>query len=503
MDGRSDALTQLVPGMILPFAGDRMTMVDAELAEAFRPGDAIVVSQRDGQILHIRADVRQLVAQVIGEAAEAFLKLRKASRAHLELFFDGFADRLERDDVWADIAGANTLDVAQALNEGRDVTRLAFGPGVRGHMVAGLRAWATLVRQPEATLDAADHQTWSVEAHRSALGVIGFVFEGRPNVLVDACGVLVRGNSAVLRIGSDATGTAVAILQSALRPALTAAGLPSAAVTLVPPFGREAAWAMCGDARLALAVIRGSGPAVRLLGDLATQSGIPVSLHGAGGAWLVADSSASRERFAGVIEASLDRKVCNTLNTCCIVRSRVHDLVPALVQSLQAASRRLGTSGRLHVLEGSEKFVPWELFATDVGIVRDGRSATEKFASILAPSKLDTEWDWEQTPEITLAVVDDLHDAIELLNRHSAKFVASLIAEDEAAHDFFFKTVDAPFVGDGFTRWVDGQYALDEPELGLANWEYGRPLGRASVLTGAGVFTVRLRMRQTDPLLRR
>ena len=63
--------------------------------------------------------------------------------------------------------------------------------------------------------------------------------------------------------------------------------------------------------------------------------------------------------------------------------------------------------------------------------------------------------------------------------------------------------VDAPFVGDGFTRWVDGQYALGTPELGLTNWEHGRTLARGGILSGDGVHTVRYRASVEDPELHR
>jgi glutamate-5-semialdehyde dehydrogenase len=66
-----------------------------------------------------------------------------------------------------------------------------------------------------------------------------------------------------------------------------------------------------------------------------------------------------------------------------------------------------------------------------------------------------------------------------------------------------YRSVDAPFVGDGFTRWVDGQYALNEPELGLSNWEHGRLLGRGGVLTGASVHTLRLFAHVVDPTMHR
>jgi glutamate-5-semialdehyde dehydrogenase len=94
-------------------------------------------------------------------------------------------------------------------------------------------------------------------------------------------------------------------------------------------------------------------------------------------------------------------------------------------------------------------------------------------------------------------------DAVALYNRHSPRLVASLVSEDAGEQDRFWATVDAPFVGDGFTRWVDGLYALRQPELGLSNWEHGRLLARSGVLSGGSTTTVRLRVRQQDPDLHR
>ena len=81
---------------------------------------------------------------------------------------------------------------------------------------------------------------------------------------------------------------------------------------------------------------------------------------------------------------------------------------------------------------------------------------------------------------------------------HRQVFVVSLISSDAAEHEGFYGAVDAPFVGDGFTRWVDGQFALDQPELGLSNWQAGRLFGRGGVLSGDAVHTVRLRARMND-----
>jgi glutamate-5-semialdehyde dehydrogenase len=111
---------------------------------------------------------------------------------------------------------------------------------------------------------------------------------------------------------------------------------------------------------------------------------------------------------------------------------------------------------------------------------------------------LREEWEWERSPEVAVHVVNSVDEAVALHNRLSPRFVASLISESQAEHDRFFATVDAPFVGDGFTRWVDGQYALGTPELGLSNWEHGRMLGRGAILSGDSVFTVRYRAHIDD-----
>ncbi len=158
---------------------------------------------------------------------------------------------------------------------------------------------------------------------------------------------------------------------------------------------------------------------------------------------------------------------------------------------------------KLHVLRGSEHWVAEELFVRQVRIRRAEGDVDERQAELLEADELGTEWEWEESPEVTLAVVENVGEAVELCNRYSPQFVACLISEDRMAHDGFYASVNAPFVGNGFTRWVDGQYALQKPELGLSNWQGGRLFGRGGVLSGDSVYTVRTRVVQTDPNVRR
>lgn len=499
----SGRLEALAPGMAVLYGGDRVAHVSPALAAAFRAGDRLLVVQDTGDLLHVPADQARIAAEAVGRAHEAFRAMGGVSDDQISAFFEAFAANLEDDDRWTAIARANAADVESARARGRSTTRLQASEAMRRDMIAGLRAWRDAPAARGRVIETVAHEGWRVEQTVAPLGVVGFVFEGRPNVFADATGVLRTGNTVVFRIGSDALGTARAIVEHALDPALRTAGLPAGAAALVDSAGHAAGWSMFGDKRLALAVARGSGAAVAQLGAIARQAGVPVSLHGTGGAWMLADSAADAARFHAVAYHSLDRKVCNTLNVCCIVRDRAHELVPVFLKALHQAGLRRGHGAKLHVVEGDEAYIPADWRAARVTVARAEGPRDEALVEIIAEADLAREWEWEETPEVSLKIVADLDEAAALFNRHSPQFVATLISEDAQAQRRFYESVNAPFVGDGFTRWVDGQYALDKPELGLSNWENGRLFARGGVLAGDGVFTVRSRVIQSDPHLDR
>ena len=496
-------LERLEAGMVIPYAGDRMTVVSEDLAAAFAPGDRLIVVQASGDLLRVPAAVAALAAESVDRAAAAFPALGGVDDERISRFFDRFAARLGDDAFWDGIAAANAADVAKARAAGRSINRLIATPAMRAEMVAGLEAWRDAAPARDRLVERVDHPGWSVELETAPLGVVGFVFEGRPNVFADACGVIRGGNTAVFRIGSDALGTARAIASLALEPALAEAGLPGGTAVLLGSPERAAGWALFSDARLGLAVARGSGPAVAQLGAVARQSGVPASLHGTGGAWLVADEAADAERFAAAALHSLDRKVCNTLNVCCVARARSAELVPLFVDALWRAGKALGHGARLHVAAPDADLVPERWRSLRVMARRPDGDHDEPLVEVHGTLDLGHEWEWEATPEVSLVVADDLGHAMTLFNAWSPRFVASLISGDPAAQRRFYQGIEAAFVGDGFTRWVDGQYAFGRPELGLSNWQAGRLLGRGGVLSGDGVVTLRARMRQSDLGLKR
>ena len=491
-------LTKLEPGMPIIFGGNRMTRVPADLADAFADGDRLIVVQDTGALLHIPTREWSEAESAVDAATGAFSEMGGVSKETLEAFFSSFASRLDDDDSFTHIAEANAQDVEKARSRGRSTTRLVLSDRMREGMIEGLRLWAEMETDLGQVVETIEHDGWSVSQIRAGLGVVGFVFEGRPNVFADATGVLASGNTVVFRIGSDALGTARAIMKHALEPALTDSGLPVGAVSLVDSPSRAAGWAMFSDPRLGLAVARGSGQAVSQLGAVARQTGTPVSLHGTGGAWVVASESADPAAFAAAVYHSLDRKVCNTLNTACVVRSRADDLIPVFLDSLHRAGERLGSVSKLHFAESAREWIP-ESWLEEAKISRAQGESVEPRAEAISDDRLGDEWEWEASPEVTLTVVPDVDAAVKRFNEQSPRFVASLVSSDDSEHRHFFEKIDAPFVGNGFTRWVDGQYALDRPELGLSNWQFGRLFGRGGVLSGDSVYTIRTRAHQEDP----
>ena len=174
-----------------------------------------------------------------------------------------------------------------------------------------------------------------------------------------------------------------------------------------------------------------------------------------------------------------------------------------VIDAAREAADRRGTAPRLHVESGSRHAVPEELFTTKVEIRRVDGVHVELLATELSADDLGREWEWEDAPELSLVVTPDVDTAVALCNRHSPRFIASLVSTDAAEHERFYAAVDAPFVGDGFTRWVDGQYALGTPELGLSSWQFGRLLGRGGVLSVESIHTIRHRATIHDPTLHR
>lgn len=480
--------------------GDTLVTIDARFAEEMQPGDKLVGVRETGALRRIPAATHRMVDDAVMRAVAAFEALSRARSEDVTRFFESAARLLGDDDVFASVREANEADVRDARARGRSTTRLVLDDKMRRSMIEAFELWSEWQQPAEQLVDSVRHDGWSVEQWRSPLGVVGFVFEGRPNVFADATGVLRTGNTVVFRIGSDALGTAESLMSRVIGPALDAAGMHRDMVQLLSTREHAGGWALFSHEGISLAVARGSGPTVAELGSIARQAGVPVSLHGTGGAWLIVGGECDHSRLRAIVQHSLDRKVCNTLNTVVLQSRNARTMFRLVMEAATTAAAIRGCLPRVHLVDRAMDLID------DNPVIEVHRAdgvRQEKQFTPWNPERLGDEFEWEVNPEFMVVVVDSLEEGVDLFNRWSPRFVLSVCSTDDADLEKAWKSSHSPFFGDGFTRWVDGQFALLRPELGLSNWQNGRLLARGGVLSGDSIHTVRLRMQQTDTDLHR
>jgi glutamate-5-semialdehyde dehydrogenase len=475
-------------------------VISKEFAESLEAGDQVLALSHNGQLRRLPKAVVELVEEAVSSALRAFTLLSAVPDDAINKFFGLAAEALQDDARFSTVLQANQSDEESARSRGRSVTRLVLSENMRRDMIAALLMWRDAPMSRDSLVSSTDHVGWSVEQRAAPLGVLGFVFEGRPNVFADATGVLKGGNAVVFRIGSDALATANAMMDIIIRPSLVEAGLPVDAVVLLNSPEHAAGWSLFSDSRLGLAVARGSGAAVSELGSIAQQSGVPVSLHGTGGAWMVVGEEANLDRLQSCALHSHDRKVCNPLNVVTVIRHLASVHIPIILKAAESAASTRGTRPRIHAIQGAEEFLPTN---SNIAVLRSEGEMSEPQVTVASLDSLATEYEWEENPEFAIVLVDDIGEAIELFNTYSPQFIVSVISANVAEQQRVWSSTNAPFFGDGFTRWVDGQFSLLRPELGLSNWENGRLFGRSGILSGDSAFTVRLRVKQTDENLHR
>jgi glutamate-5-semialdehyde dehydrogenase len=197
-----------------------LVTVDEAFAGSLKPGDVVLGIASSGQLRRIPQDVHALSRQRVEVALTAFHRLQDASTMQVNRFFAVAAERLDDDSLFESVARANQADVEAAVARGRSTTRLVLSEKMRSEMIAAFKMWESVDMSFNSLQDTITHAGWEVQQWKAPLGVIGFVFEGRPNVFADATGVLKGGNTVVFRIGSDALRTAKAIMDVVVHPAL-------------------------------------------------------------------------------------------------------------------------------------------------------------------------------------------------------------------------------------------------------------------------------------------
>lgn len=299
---------------------------------------------------------------------------------------------------------------------------------------------------------------------RIPLGVIAIVYESRPNVTVDAAALCLKaGNACILRGGSEAFHSNQA-LGAAVAAGLAAAGLPPAAVTLVPTTDRDAIRELVAlDDLIDLAIPRGGEALIRFVAEHAR---VPVIKHYKGVCHLYVHADADADMALAIAENGKASRpgVCNALETILVDRAIAPSFVPALCARLAAA--RVEVRG-------------------DADVQRLGGAA------VVAAT--DADWDAEYLELIVaVAVVDDLDAAIAHIERHGSDHTESIVTRDQRAADRFLAEVGSSTVmHNASTRFADGGELGLGAEIGISTTRlhaYG-PMGAEGLTTSK--FVVR------------
>ncbi len=341
------------------------------------------------------------------------------------------------------VLAANARDVEAARADGTTaamVDRLTLTPARVAAMAGALRELVALTdpvgqvvrgfRLPNG-LD--------VRQVRVPLGVLAMVYEGRPNVTVDAAGLALKsGNACVLRGSSSALHSNRA-LTALLRDALVASGLPADAVVLIDDTSRQSVKEL-GRARglVDLLIPRGGAG---LIQAVVTDSQVPVVETGVGNCHVYVDRAADLGRARAItVNAKAQRpSVCNAAETLLVHAAVAEAFLPAVAGDLR-----------------------------DAGVALVGDDRAQRLAG--AEPATDEDWDTEYLDlRLAVRVVDDLDEALDHIARHGTLHTEAIVTEDRAAARRFAAEVDAAAVMvNASTRFTDGGEFGFGAEIGIS-----------------------------------
>jgi glutamate-5-semialdehyde dehydrogenase len=380
-------------------------------------------------------------------AREAARDLALASTEAKNLALEAMAARIEA--RAGAILEANRNDVEAAQKKGRDeafIDRMTLNEARVAAMAKGLRDIAALA-DPVGEITAA----WTrpnglkISRVRVPLGVIGIVYESRPTVTADAGGLCLKsGNAAILRSGSDSFLTSLVIC-NALTEGLEAAGLPQAAIQLVPTIDRQAVGFMLGGLGGAIDVIVPRG-GKSLVERVQQEARVPVFAH-----------------LEGV---------------CHVYVHAPADLDMAKRIVLNAKMRRTGVCGATETLLVDRKAAPTHLEAL-VGILIEagcevrGDPDTQRADSRVKPA-IEDDWPKEFLDAIiAVKVVDGLDEAIDHIATYGSRHTDAIVTDDEAAAAKFLSRVDSAIVlHNASTQFADGGEFGMGAEIGIATGRF-------------------------------
>ena len=387
-------------------------------------------------------DTLHAMMQDMGRAARAAAReLARAPTATKNRALAAMAAQIRSDAKT--ILGANAVDVAKARKQGCDaafVDRLTLTPALVEQMAAGVEQVATLPDPVGAISERVTRPTGiEVARMRVPLGVVGIIYESRPNVTADAAALCVKaGNACILRGGSEALESNRAIA-ACVRAGLKGAGLPEAAVQLVGTTDRAAVGELITMREYVDIIVPRGGK--ELIERLARESRIPMIKHLDGVCHVYIDDSADPEMAVRIADNAKTQRygTCNTMETLLVASGIAARVLPRISEIFK------GKGVEMRADAAALKFV-------------DGRKATE--------NDYYTEW---LAPIVSIRVVKDLDEAMAHIAKYGSQHTDAIVAADRSRAERFLREVDSSSVmWNASTRFADGyEYGLGA-EIGIS-----------------------------------
>ena len=342
------------------------------------------------------------------------------------------------------VLDANRSDLARARSAGLAsafMDRLTLSESRLEEMAAGLRQVAALPDPVGETVEAWRRPNGiEISRVRVPLGVVGFIYESRPNVTADAAGLCLKsGNAVLLRGGSEALESNTAIAQ-VLAKAIEKTGLPADSVQVVDTADRAAVMAMLTlDRFIDLIIPRGGEEFVRLVTERST---VPVLKHDKGLCHVYVDASADLDMAVAIaVNAKAQRvSVCNAMETLLVDAAAASRFLPKVAARFR-----------------------------EVGVEVRGDEATRALVPGVTPA-IEADWDTEYLDYIVaVRVVDGLDAAIDHIRRHGSGLAEAIVTSDLRNARRFTREVDAAVVlVNASTRFVDGSQFGMGAEMGIS-----------------------------------
>jgi glutamate-5-semialdehyde dehydrogenase len=348
------------------------------------------------------------------------------------------------DGARASLAAANALDLEQGRANGLDaplMDRLELTPGRIDTMLEGLRQVAALA-DPVGSITDMNTMPSGIQVGRMRvpLGVIGIIYESRPNVTVEAASLCLKsGNATILRGGSEALASNCAIAEC-LSVGLREAGLPEAAVQVVATTDRAAVGRLIAMPEYVDVIVPRGGKS--LIERISKDARVPVIKHLDGVCHVYIDAGADDDMAEAIaVNAKTHRYgTCNTMETLLVDESKAADMLPRLARAYDRAGVEL--------------------------------RGCERTRQVLPDITAATEQDWHEeylAPILAVRVVNGLDEAIAHINTYSSLHTDSIVTRDHGRAMRFLREVDSSSVMvNASTRFADGfEYGLGA-EIGIS-----------------------------------